>query len=76
MATIIHDHYRHRGKDTREGLEKCWELHIKWELYPNYLKEVGVPLYSHSLNLGIPLFSHSGMPSNKQVTKLATYCYS
>ena len=29
-----------REKDTRERSDKCWELDIDWDLYPDYLKEV------------------------------------
>lgn len=29
-----------RGKDTRQRLEKCWEVDVNWNLYPRHLKEV------------------------------------
>lgn len=29
-----------RKKDTRQRLEKCWEVDVNWNLYPSHLKEV------------------------------------
>ena len=39
-AQVFEQNMAEREKDTRERSEKCWELDINWDLYPDYLRKV------------------------------------
>ncbi len=68
-------------KETRQRLEKCWEVDINWSLYPSSLKEVCTKqhfCFTCTAVCSYNYLNHAdlGMPSSGQSTQFAPLCCS